>query len=99
MTKGKAVTKPMTMVETKAHGTADTAFLQSSAKWMAPSSPEYMKAGLTRPARKTMPSDDQPDSFMKVVQTNSLEFFGLATARQAMKNVRKQRSEMATRYC
>jgi hypothetical protein len=96
MTNGKAVMKPMTMVETNAQGTAVTAFLQSSAKWIAPSRPEYMNAGLTRPVRNTMPSDDHPESLTKVVHTNSLEFLGLATARHATKNVKKQSKEMAT---
>lgn len=73
MEKANAVTKPMRLVLTRASGTVVTAFEHSSARWIAPSMPAYMKLGLASPVRKTIPSELHPESLTKLVQTKVLE--------------------------
>jgi hypothetical protein len=85
----------MIMVAMRACGTAVEALMQSSARWMAPSSPEYIKFGFTRPVRKTIPSD-QPESLTNVFHTYSFGCLGPAIARHVMKKMTKQSRDNAT---
>jgi len=76
-------------------GTAVEALMASSARWMAPSSPEYMKLGLTRPVKKTSPSG-HPESLTKFFQTYSEGCFGFAMAKLVIKKMKKHRRDNAT---
>src|ERR1700691_1335913 len=82
--KVKLVMKPMIQVLTRARGTAIAAFAHSSARWIAPSIPEYMKFGVTSPVMKTTPPFVQPLILVKYVQTNSLVCFVVARETQVM---------------
>lgn len=94
--KASDVTKPMTTVDRRARGMATAGCVASSARWMAPSRPEKMKFGLTRPVRKTMPGEDQPESLTKVVQTKVLVCFWSDLARQVMVITKKKVKERKT---
>ena len=88
----------MATVETRARGTATAALVHSSAKWIAPSRPENIKLGLTRPVRKTTPSEDQPEVLTNSLHTKSLLCFGFDSARQVIVITKKAMSERKTMF-
>lgn len=98
MEKANAVTNPVRLVLRRASGTAVAAFEHSSARWMAPSMPAYMKLGLASPVRKTIPSELHPESLTKLVHANELELWLGARAAQVMVMIMKRLRETTTIY-